>query len=113
MPAPKRVKSSRTKPKLVGVITTADELRRAIRMSNPPDLFELRLDMLKDVPSLEYNAPKLKAPVIITARHPNEGGKGRLTDGQRCELLLRMLPVAAYVDVELRSLPPCRRVLER
>nr|MBA2586889.1 type I 3-dehydroquinate dehydratase [Chthoniobacterales bacterium] len=42
-------------------------------------------------------------PLIMTARHPQEGGKHNLSPTRRRELLQRFLPVAQLVDVELRS----------
>jgi 3-dehydroquinate dehydratase-1 len=47
--------------------------------------------------------PKLGAPLIITARHPQEGGAGKLSMRRRRALLTRFLTRAHYVDVELRS----------
>src|SRR5205823_9913637 len=85
---------------LVGVIASIDELRLATRMRAPPDLFELRLDHLPNL--RESQLLKLRRPLIITARHPAEGGK-KLRTG-RCDLLLKFLPRAKFVDVELRSL---------
>ena len=35
-------------PQIVGVISSSADLRRAVRMRNPPDLFELRLDAVVD-----------------------------------------------------------------
>jgi 3-dehydroquinate dehydratase I len=87
-------------PAVVGVITSAQELRAAVRMRRPPDLFELRLDHL---PALDpRRLSKLCRPLIITARHPDEGGKK--IRGDRSDLLLKFLPRAQYIDVELRSL---------
>jgi 3-dehydroquinate dehydratase-1 len=113
MPAQKRVKGARRRPYLVAVITTPEELRLARRMSSPPDLFELRLDWLTKVRGLEKKARALPAPVIVTARHPDEGGRENLTAAERCDLLLRFLPVGRFVDIELRSVRTCRKVLER
>ncbi len=85
---------------LVGVIASVDELRLARRMRAPPDFFELRLDHL---PGLrESQLLHLPRPLIITARHQAEGG--RKFRCNRGDLLLRFLPHAAFVDVELRSL---------
>src|SRR3954465_10857666 len=103
MPPPKPVKISRRKPRIVGVIANASELRRATRMSAPPDLFELRLDALVNERQLEKKARNLPAPLIITARHPAEGGEHNLHVTKRRDLLLRFLPLAQYVDIELRS----------
>jgi 3-dehydroquinate dehydratase-1 len=113
MPAPRRVKTALDRPNLVGVITTEEELRSARRMTSPPDFFELRLDWLAKVKALEKKARALPAPLIITARHPGEGGREKLTDSERCNLLLRFLPLARLVDIELRSVRTCRKVLER
>ena len=41
--------------------------------------------------------------MIITARDPQEGGANNLSLSERRDLLLRFLPYAKYVDVELRS----------
>ena len=42
--AARRPVKARKKPLVVAVITTPAELRRATRLPDPPDLFELRLD---------------------------------------------------------------------
>lgn len=90
--------------RIVGVILTHADLRRAVRMRNPPDLFELRLDALfAETEELVGAIGSLRAPLIITARHPREGGSNKLSARQRRRLLLRFLPHAAYVDIELRS----------
>lgn len=91
-------------PQIVGVIFTWADLRRAVRMRNPPDLFELRLDALfARSEELRGTIGDLRAPLIITARHPQEGGLNQLSVQKRRTLLLRFLPHAAYVDIELRS----------
>lgn len=100
-------------PQIVGVIFTWSDLRRATRMRNPPDLFELRLDALF-ARSEEVKAAieHLRAPLIITARHPREGGANDLSAQQRRDLLLRFLPHAAYVDIELRAIATFAAILE-
>ena len=86
----------------------------AIRMRKPPDLFELRLDhFVRIIDELENKLPRLRAPLIITARRPQEGGANRLSIRQRRDLLSRFLHRARYVDVELRSAFALRSVLER
>jgi 3-dehydroquinate dehydratase I len=92
--------------RIVGVIASSAELNFAIRMGEPPDFFELRLDRLVQlIDRLENKISKLRAPLIITARHPMEGGANRLSSRQRYSLLARFLPRARYIDVELRSAP--------
>src|SRR5438128_6275087 len=91
-------------PQIVGVITSPADLRFAIAMPEPPHLFELRLDHLCTIiDQLERKIHKLRAPIIITARDPREGGANNLSRKERQELLSRFLSRAKYVDVELRS----------
>ena len=75
----------KTNQLIVGVIASPADLRFAVAMRRPPDLFEIRLDCLVDV--LDQVEKKLSilsargrtrsgelAPIIITARDPREGG---------------------------------------
>lgn len=108
------VKTSRTRARIVGVIASRSDLHFALRMKTPPDVFELRLDHLIGLlDELEMKAPNLRAPLLITARHPSEGGANHLSSQRRRELLLRFLPRARFVDVELRSVNELRPVLEQ
>ena len=105
------------RPRVVGVIMSQTDLDLAIRMRERPDLFELRLDHLVRPPSvaaatcgatdiadeLEEKVSRLRAPLIVTARHPQEGGANKLNLRQRRDLLSRFLPHARYIDIELRS----------
>ena len=89
---------------IVGVITSEADLRMAVALDEPPDFFELRLDQLFPIrDEVEKEISQLKAPVIVTARHPGEGGANNLSGARRRDLLSRFLPYAKYVDVELRS----------
>jgi 3-dehydroquinate dehydratase I len=86
----------------------------ATGMRDPPDLFELRLDCLYGrFDELEGRLSVLSAPLILTARHPREGGANNLSIKQRRELLWHFLPCARYVDVELRSAKALRSLLAR
>jgi len=99
---------------IVGVIASPADLRFAIAMRDPPDLFELRLDHLCGMADqLERKMSILSAPVIITARDPREGGASNLSLPERRDLLLRFLPYAKYVDVELRSAHAFKSLLAR
>ena len=103
---------TRASPKIVGVIFSPADLQRALRMRNPPDLFELRLDgLVHAIDTVKKTIAKLPAPFIATARHPLEGGANRLSARGRGAFLLEFLPHATYVDVELRSAPFLREVL--
>jgi 3-dehydroquinate dehydratase I len=99
-------------PAIVGVIESCGGLRLALQMAEPPDFFELRLDRLIDVlDEVENNVAKLRAELIITARHPSEGGAHHLSLKQRQALLHRFLPRAQYVDIELRAVDSLRSLL--
>ena len=100
------------RPRVVGVIASRADLERALRMRRPPDLFELRLDCLADIADeVENVLPKLRTPLIITARHPREGGARKLRLRQRRDLLAQFLNHAHHIDVELRSAPALRSIL--
>ena len=97
-------RSVKRRPRVVGVIASGADLKRATRMRRPPDLFELRLDHLADMADQVQRAlPKLRRPLIITARDPREGGANKLRLRQRRDLLVRFLNHADYIDIELRS----------
>jgi 3-dehydroquinate dehydratase-1 len=100
-------------PQIVGVIFSRADLKRALRMRKPPNLFELRLDrFVNSIGEVEAAVERLPAPLIITARDPREGGANHLPVSRRRGLLLQFLPRAVYVDVEFgsaRSLEPVLR----
>lgn len=77
------------------------------------DLVELRLDrFLRRRALLARCVPAMRLPVLLTARHPAEGGANNLTDDARCSLLQQFLPWASAVDVELRSVASLRQATE-
>jgi 3-dehydroquinate dehydratase I len=109
---------------IVGVIASPADLRFAVALCQPPDLFELRLDHLcRMADQLERKMSLLSAkgrtrrgesaPIIITARDPREGGANNLSLSERWDLLLRFLPYAKYIDVELRSARAFKSLLAR
>ena len=100
------------RPQIVGIITSPTDLELALRMRRPPDLFELRLDCLRPtIAQLEDKLARLRAPFVITARSPQEGGANALSSRERGNLLSRFLSDAQYVDVELRSAVALRSLL--
>ena len=113
MTAARSVKGGSTKPQIVAVISSGEELRRAVRLRRRPDAVELRLDCLRDVMDNVYAAlGKLAAPLIVTARHPREGGANSLNAAARRNLLLPLIGHAAYIDVELRAVRELAVVVE-
>jgi 3-dehydroquinate dehydratase-1 len=88
-------------------------LRHAARCKpGDVDVLELRLDALEGrLPATRKILPTLRLPVLVTARHPAEGGCGGLTLRRRKQLLTEFLPAAALIDVELRSVVAMRDVI--
>lgn len=102
-----------SRSRVVGVIASRADLNCAMRMRRSPDVFEVRLDSLaRDVRKWENKLPRLRAPLIVTARHPHEGGANKLSLRERRDLLTRSLPYATYIDVELRSAFSLHSLLE-
>ncbi|MEI6072996.1 MAG: type I 3-dehydroquinate dehydratase [Verrucomicrobiae bacterium] len=94
---------------VVGIVDSPEAWRVAARLG-PGALgaLEWRADCLPDAAAI----PPSLFPWILTVRHPREGGRGGLSTGERQSLFLRLLPGAAFVDVELRSLRGLRRIRE-
>ena len=77
-------------------------------------LLELRLDLLKlDPGELRKVIPVLGLPVLLTARHPAEGGQGTEDAAGRRALLEPLLDLAALIDIELRSVMEMRDLLPK
>ena len=113
MRAAKSGKADLHRRAVVAVISSSADLERAVRLRRLPHFFELRLDMLApEIGKVDRLADRLGAPFIVTARHPSEGGINNLSTSARRELLLRFLPRASFVDVELRSTAALADVLE-
>lgn len=91
--------------KVVAAVHSPGALRAALRIQpGQVDFLEIRVDNFADDPAaLLPVLPRLRIPLIITVRHPAEGGAHRLGFPQRRELFSRFLPYAALIDVELRS----------
>ena len=94
-----------TGPRVVGTVHSEGSLAAASRLrKSAVDLLELRVDHFAADPApLLRAARRLKVPLLVTVRHPAEGGAHRLGFARRRELYRMFLPVAACIDVELRS----------
>lgn len=93
------------RPLVVGTIHDAAGIKVLKTLSTQHarglDLLEARLDSA--VESALSKMGTWPLPVIATARHPAEGGAGKLTLTQRRRLLESSLPWASALDIELRS----------
>lgn len=110
---PKQKRTPATRPEIVATAHSAAGLRAACSLRRGEvDLIELRLDLLRGTKGGLWGAmSKLRAPVLLTARHPAEGGAKGLSAAERRNLLAEFLPEARAVDVELRSITSFRGLL--
>lgn len=96
-----------THPLVVGAVSRPETLGSLAGMADLPgecDVLELRLDSLAlPSPDVHAQAASLGMPLLITARHPAEGGHGNLSAADRAALLESHLDIAALMDVELQS----------
>lgn len=103
------------KAQVVATVTTPQDL--SFLRSHPDtvgqvDWLEFRLDDLREhLEAAEEVAEAFRGKVLITARHPAEGGKGDLPEPTRFAMLRRFLPVAGWMDVELRTVPGADELL--
>ena len=94
-----------SKPLLVATAHTRRGLSAAARLRPGVfDLVEVRLDCLATNKRLLAGVvSRARVPLLLTARHPAEGGGGGLTVADRRALLEEFMPFASAIDVELRS----------
>lgn len=107
------------RPLAVGVIPDVATLGLWSRMSAAErdtacDVIELRLDTIK-LPEADVRAALADntTPVLLTARHPAEGGQGSEDAAGRMALLEPLLDLASLVDVELRSAMEMRLLVQK
>lgn len=99
---------------VVATAHTGQGLRQAARLrSGEVGFVEVRLDALgSDEPRLKAHLGSLRVPVLLTARHPAEGGGARLSLGERRSILQAFLLKSDALDVELRSAASLSSILE-
>lgn len=92
-------------PQVVGAVHTLAGLSLAQKLKHGTlDVVEIRIDALSEhLLDVERALRKIEIPLLITVRHPAEGGIGGLSVSRRRELIERFFPFAAFVDIELRS----------
>lgn len=95
-----------TSTAVVGIVDSPQALKAARRLGvKEVDFLEWRADFLGT------GIVESKIPWIVTARHPAEGGQKAMSPRARREALLELLPKAALLDVEIRSLRGMAEVL--
>ena len=78
------------------------------------DIIELRLDCLGNGEDVHQfvESHRNSLPLILTARHPDEGGSNGLSARRRAELLSEFLPTGGLLDLELQSIGTLKEVWE-
>lgn len=108
-----------TRPLAVGVIPDPATLALWAEMDTSQrestcDVIEVRLDTLKLPPQEVRQALQGNAtPILLTARHPAEGGQGSEDAAGRIALLEPLLDLAAVIDIELRSAMDMRGLIQK
>jgi len=106
-------------PLVVGVLPGTAALGEFISLGGAEqrdecDLVELRLDLLGLAPeALLEEVEGLETPLLVTARHPAEGGMGPLDAAGRVAMLEPFLGRAALMDIELQSLAEMQGLVTR
>ncbi len=101
-------------PQVVATIATAADWDVAAKIlpgiSGSPDWLEIRADLLlAEHPTLPGDLAELPLPVLLTVRHPSEGGKGPFETAQR-EAIYREQGGQAF-DLELATAPDFERLI--
>jgi 3-dehydroquinate dehydratase-1 len=93
-------------PMVVGTIHSAGALKCALKLKpTQVDILELRVDAFANEPEVLLRAiPKLPSPLLLTVRHPAEGGMAAYSLQRRQQLVRQFLPHVSWIDVELRSM---------
>ena len=104
-----------SRPLCVGVVSQAQTLA-----SLPDDLslhcdaVELRLDLLRlSADDVRAAAQKIKMPLVLTARHPAEGGQGSEDAAGRMALIEPLLDLASLIDIELRCIGEMKPLIDK
>ena len=107
------------RPLAVGVIPDTPTLALwsqmdAAQRERACDVMELRLDTLNLPPAdLRQALGGTLTPILLTARHPAEGGQGPPDAAGRMALLEPLLDLAVLVDIELRSAVEMRPIIQK
>ena len=102
-----------SRPLAVATVHSPAGMRLAEKLgAREVDLLELRADAIAGkLAEVRRFLARVALPVLLTVRHPAEGGIGGLSSKRRREIFGELLPFAALVDVELRSVGTLREVI--
>lgn len=96
---------------LVGTIHSPGGFAAAKKFASLLDAAEVRVDC-HPRPLALSDLTALTVPILLTVRRQDEGGARPLSESEREFLYHELLPAAAAVDVEVRSIERLRSVVE-
>lgn len=94
------------KANIVVPVTDSTGLRQIANFSGsmPWDIVEIRVDRIPEIHQLIADVSSIPVPVILTCRHPDEGGFNDLREPEeRKSILAPLIPHAAAIDIEIAS----------
>ena len=104
-----------SRPLALGVVSQAETLRNLPpNLADSCDGLELRLDLL-GLPAVEVRelAGGITVPLLLTARHPAEGGQGSEKASDRSAMIEPLLDLASLIDIELRSVMEMKPLMDK
>ncbi len=79
---------------------------------NQFDVVEIRIDLLMSVPDLKQKISKINAPILLTCRHPDEGGTEEFRDPiKRQSVITPLIPYASALDIEINHAENMKSIL--
>jgi len=76
------------------------------------DVVEIRIDLLTSIPDLTQKVSKINAPILLTCRHPDEGGSEEFRDPiKRQSAIAPLIPYASALDIEINQTEPMQQLM--
>ncbi|MDA7605147.1 type I 3-dehydroquinate dehydratase [Verrucomicrobiales bacterium] len=77
------------------------------------NVIEIRIDLLMSVPDLKQKISKINAPILLTCRHPDEGGPEEFRDSiKRQSVITPLIQYASALDIEINQAEHMKSILE-
>lgn len=78
------------------------------------DIVEIRLDQLIGEQSIGNKLSKINHPLLLTCRHPDEGGQNQISDPiERQRILEPLLSYASAIDIELAEADSMNEIISK
>ena len=104
------------RPNIVVSITDSKELEEICNTEERLsfDIVEIRLDQLIGEQSIGNKLSKINHPLLLTCRHPDEGGQNQISDPiKRQSILEPLLSYASAIDIELAEADSMHEIISK